>query len=275
MSSACSVVAVAVAGGGAGAGAPAPSVARARASAAATSRVPSMARASPSPAVTSSASASSSSATSSSAAPRCANVVSAPSSSGRSRNIVVRLSSGAFTSKYGFSVVAPTKTMTPSSTDGSRTSCCEVLNRWTSSTNSSVRRPCSPSSRAASAMASRASRTPALVALSGTNAIDVPCASSRAIVVLPVPAGPKRRSETSEPCSARTRSAPPWPRRWSWPTTSSRVRGRSRAASGALAASRSRATDSKSPSPLTLAAPPPRCRARGAGAPRRARAPRS
>ena len=44
-------------------------------------------------------------------------------------------------SKDGFSVVAPTRTMVPSSISGRKASCCARLKRWISSTKSSVPRP--------------------------------------------------------------------------------------------------------------------------------------
>jgi hypothetical protein len=51
-----------------------------------------------------------------------------------------RESSGVTSEKYGFSVVAPIRVTVPSSTAGSRTSCCAFDQRWTSSTNSTVRK---------------------------------------------------------------------------------------------------------------------------------------
>jgi hypothetical protein len=49
--------------------------------------------------------------------------------------------SAAFTAKLGFSVVAPMTVMVPFSTCGRNASCCDLLNRWISSTNTSVRSP--------------------------------------------------------------------------------------------------------------------------------------
>ena len=49
-----------------------------------------------------------------------------------------------FTSKYGFSVVAPMRVTVPSSTNGSRKSCCALLNLWISSTNRMVLRSSMP-----------------------------------------------------------------------------------------------------------------------------------
>ena len=61
-----------------------------------------------------------------------------------------RDSSGAISSNDGFSVVAPTSTMVPSSITGRKQSCCARLKRWISSTNSSVPCPVSRRARAAS-----------------------------------------------------------------------------------------------------------------------------
>eukprot|EP00954_Amorphochlora_amoebiformis_P000930 72161-Amorphochlora_amoeboformis.AAC.3 len=47
-------------------------------------------------------------------------------------------SSARLSSKDGFSVVAPMKTMRPDSMCGKNVSCCVLLKRWISSTNSSV-----------------------------------------------------------------------------------------------------------------------------------------
>ena len=52
-----------------------------------------------------------------------------------------RESSAELTSKYGFSVVAPTSTTVPSSTAGSSVSCCALLKRWISSRKKMVRSP--------------------------------------------------------------------------------------------------------------------------------------
>ena len=75
---------------------------------------------------------------------------------GSSRNNRHRDSSGVFSEKYGFSVVAPISVTVPASTAGSSTSCCAFDQRWTSSTNSTVRKspPLAPS------MTLRASATP-------------------------------------------------------------------------------------------------------------------
>jgi hypothetical protein len=99
--------------------------------------------------------------------------------------------------------------------------------------------PFSASRRFARSAASRTSLTPALTALSDSNEAPTASASNRAIVVLPVPAGPHRITEVSRRVSTRARNAPRGPRRWSCPRTSSRERGRSRAASGPRRARRS------------------------------------
>ena len=56
-----------------------------------------------------------------------------------------RESSAEFTSKYGFSVVAPISVTSPSSTACSTESCCALLKRWISSMKRIVRRPFAPS----------------------------------------------------------------------------------------------------------------------------------
>ena len=61
------------------------------------------------------------------------------SSSGLSWKTRLRESSGALTSKKGFSVVAPIRMTVPSSTCGSSASCCALLKRWISSTRRIVR----------------------------------------------------------------------------------------------------------------------------------------
>ena len=93
--------------------------------------------------------------------------------------------------------------------------------------------PRSPSRARARSATSRTSFTPALTAESVSNAFALTPATSRAIVVLPVPGGPQSTTDESRSDSIRTRSGLPGPSRCCWPTTSSSVRGRSRAASGA------------------------------------------
>ena len=87
--------------------------------------------------------------------------------------------------KNGFSVVAPTSTSSPSSTNGSSTSCCAREKRCTSSRKRIVPWPRSPSRARARSATSRTSFTPALTALRVSNAFSLTPATSRAIVVLP------------------------------------------------------------------------------------------
>ena len=61
-------------------------------------------------------------------------------------------------------------------------------------------------------------------------------ASSRAMLVFPVPGGPHRIIEASLPAATILPIAPSGPVRCSWPTTSSSDFGRNRSASGALSA---------------------------------------
>ena len=84
------------------------------------------------------------------------------SASARSTTTFARDSSAAFTSNDGFSVVAPISMTVPASTCGSSASCCALLKRWISSTNSTVRSPRWSRRVAASATASRSSLTPAM-----------------------------------------------------------------------------------------------------------------
>ncbi len=109
-----------------------------------------------------------------------------------------RESSAALSSKDGFSVVAPTSTMVPSSISGRKASCCALLKRWISSTKSSVPRPFWRRRRAASKIFFR-SATPVKIALICTKARSVASASSRAMVVLPTPGGPQKTIEPRLP----------------------------------------------------------------------------
>ena len=77
--------------------------------------------------------------------PRAASSISsAASSSRRSTSTWARDSSAPFSSKDGFSVVAPTSTTVPSSTTGRKLSCWLRLKRWISSMKSKVPCPISP-----------------------------------------------------------------------------------------------------------------------------------
>ncbi len=131
-----------------------------------------------------------------------------------------RDNSGAFNSNDGFSVVAPTSTMVPSSITGRKLSCWARLKRWISSTNSSVPLPVSRRARASSNTFFR-SATPVKIAEICSKCRSVSCAKSRATVVLPVPGGPQNTSEPSERVASMRLSAPSAPSRWSCPTTSS------------------------------------------------------
>src|SRR3954471_19448032 len=143
--------------------------------------------------------------------------------------------SAELTSKYGFSVVAPTSTTRPSSTAGSSASCWALLKRWISSRKKIVRRPARRRSLARSITA-RTSGRPTCTAESSSKAASAYSASSRANVVLPVPGGPWRIIECGSPDWIAVRSADDGPSRCCWPTNSSSVRGRIRAAHGRSAA---------------------------------------
>ena len=167
----------------------------------------------------------------SSSSARASSFSTASASSDLNTSTRARDSIGAISSNDGFSVVAPTSTMVPSSITGRKLSCCARLKRWISSTNSSVPCPVSRRARASSNTFLR-SATPENIALICTNSRLVSCASSRATVVLPVPGGPQKISEPSDALSSMRVSAPSGPSRWSWPTTSASFCGRSLSASG-------------------------------------------
>ena len=137
------------------------------------------------------------------------------------------------TLKCGFSVVAPTSDTQRFSTPGSSASCWVLLNRCTSSTNSTVSVPLFASARRAPAMTSRTSLTPAETAEISTKRRLVCRLISEAIVVLPVPGGPHSSSVSGWSPSMTCRNGDPAASRCSWPTSSSSVRGRIRTASGA------------------------------------------
>jgi hypothetical protein len=117
------------------------------------------------------------------------------------------------TSKYGFSVVAPTSAMSPSSTAGKSASCCALLKRWISSRKKTVPSPLERMRCSARSSTSRTSCLPALTADASSNAAREFRASNRASVVLPVPGGPYRTIECGRPCSIADLSADPSPRR--------------------------------------------------------------
>ena len=120
----------------------------------------------------------------------------------------------------------------PSSTRGNSPSCCALLNRCTSSTNSRLRRP---ACRFCSARAKtfRSSATPSKTADTGSNTISAAPANKRAMVVLPVPGGPHKMIDPKLPCASIIRNRPSGPNKLSCPTTSSSVLGRNNSASGA------------------------------------------
>ena len=181
-------------------------------------------------------------------------------SSASSRNSVAREMRGELTSKNGFSVVAPMRMSVPSSTPGRRASCCDLLKRWISSRNSTVRRSSSSSRRLAVASTSRTSLTPADVAESCSNAAAVSLATSRARVVFPVPGGPHRIIDSGLPARTIVPKAAPFSSRCPCPTTSSRERGRIRAARGSAARRRTARSPAKRSSIILRVGPPPRPR---------------
>ena len=141
----------------------------------------------------------------------------------------------ALSSKLGFSVVAPTSVTVPSSTTPRKPSCCARLKRWISSTNSRVFCPARAASRA-SANSFFSSATPENTAEMPTKRRPTASASSRAMLVLPVPGGPQRMRLDSVPAATMRPMAPSGPVRCDWPTTSDSARGRRRSASGGFGA---------------------------------------
>src|SRR5262245_50821308 len=156
------------------------------------------------------------------------------SCNGSSTYTDARESSAPITSNDGFSVVAPTNTNSPDSTCGRKASCCALLKRCTSSTNTTVDLPSRRRLACARSTASRMSFTPPSTAEIATKSRPKASAISRASVVLPTPGGPHRIIECGRPDSNATRSGLPGPSRCAWPITSSMVRGRMRSARGAL-----------------------------------------
>ncbi len=131
--------------------------------------------------------------------------------------------------------MAATRVTQRFSTPGSSASCWALLNRCTSSTNSTVSLPVATSSARAASMAARTSLTPAETAETSTKRRSVCWLRIAAIVVLPVPGGPHSSSDMDWSPSTSWRSGDPGARSCSWPTSSSSVRGRMRTASGAAA----------------------------------------
>ena len=144
-----------------------------------------------------------------------------------------------FTSKKGFSVVAPTSTTSRSSTACSNASCWLRLKRWISSTNRMVRKPPMTRRFSAASISRRKSDTVPPIADTSTKVARVDSAMTWASDVLPVPAGPKRMTELNVSFSMAARSQLPSPTASVCPTTSSSVRGRMRTASGATSRFRS------------------------------------
>ena len=115
----------------------------------------------------------------------------------------------------------------------------------------------SPSRCRALAISSRTSLTVAVTALSCTNDLAVERATTRASVVLPVPAGPHNTTDESRSASIRRRSGLPWPSRCFWPTMSSSRIGRMRDASGWRRSSRCSAAAANRSSLMACCSPLP------------------
>ncbi len=139
------------------------------------------------------------------------------------------------TSKYGFSVVAPIRVTSPSSTAGNSASCWALLKRWISSRKKIVLAPVVFRRSRARSITALTSALPACTALCSSNAAPDASAISRASVVLPLPGGPCRIIECGWPSSTARRSAEPGASSRSWPTNSASEVGRMRVASGASA----------------------------------------
>ena len=150
-----------------------------------------------------------------------------------STNTLHRDSNAPLTSNDGFSVVAPIKMMLPFSTNGKNASCCALLNRWISSTNTIVFRPHAFSSSACR-ITSLISLMPLVTAENVMNRACVVFATTFASVVFPTPGGPQNTMLGTVSRSISVRRIFPGPIRCDCPTTSSNVLGRSRSASGAL-----------------------------------------
>lgn len=105
--------------------------------------------------------------------------------------------SAEFTSKHGFSVVAPMSTTVRFSTACKSASCWLRLKRWISSTNKIVRSPLVVRRFSAALISRRKSDTVPPMAETSTNDALVVSAIICAMDVLPVPAGPNRIMEES------------------------------------------------------------------------------
>ncbi len=136
------------------------------------------------------------------------------------------------TSKEGFSVVAPIKIIVPASTCGRRASCWDLLKRWISSINNTVRF-CSFAKRSfASVTTFRTSASVAVTALFRSTCAPVSSAQRYARVVFPDPGGPQNTNEGRNWEARSFRNIPSGPTRCACPTTSSSDLGRRSSASG-------------------------------------------
>src|SRR5690349_14646379 len=173
--------------------------------------------------------------------------------SGESSNSWQRDNRAEFTSKYGFSVVAPISVTRPDSTAGSRASCWALLNRWISSRNRIVFCPVCPRRCSDSAITLRTSAIPTCTANSSSKWACVVWATIRASVVLPVPGGPKKIIDPTRSSAIARCSALPSPTTSCWPANSSSTCGRTRWGSGAKAPSRLPAASAKRSSAMVAA----------------------
>ncbi len=151
--------------------------------------------------------------------------------SGCNTSTRLRDNSGLITSKLGFSVVAPIRVIRPDSTWGKNASCCALLKRWISSTNSTVR-ICRFQFWRACSMTLSTSFLPLVTADSSTNSASTPCAMILARVVLPLPGGPHRIKLTGSLRLTICLRISPSPSKCVWPITSSSDEGRMRSARG-------------------------------------------
>ena len=168
----------------------------------------------------------------------------------------LRLMRAEFTSKKGFSVVAPMRMTMRSSTACSRASCWLREKRWISSMKRMVRLPLSSRRWLAASISLRRSLTLPVMALTSTKTALVLCAITCAMEVLPVPAGPYKITEDSASFSMARRSQVPLPTASSCPTTSFMVRGRMRTARGAALKRVSLSTSAKRLSMPSILMPP-------------------
>ena len=133
---------------------------------------------------------------------------------GSSSKICTRLRMAGVTEKKGFSVVAPIMMTRPLSSKGRRKSCLVLSKRWISS--KSRTRP--PENLASSAISCRRFLL-SIVALKVRKAYLVVPAMAEAILVLPIPGGPKRIMDERRLASTMRRMIFPGPTRCSCPMT--------------------------------------------------------